>query len=88
MWSAAIDLTAQHERSCLRNVAKSTVSMPNFHSNLEEFCFLAVFGHWKWSYNLILRKLSAKAGRYYGNFYRKLVRVVDFTYGKFFRYVR
>ena len=54
--------------------------MPNFHSNLEEFCFLAVFGHWKWSYNLILRKLSAKAGRIYGNFYRKIVRVVDFTY--------
>ena len=53
--------------------------MPNFHSNLEEFCFLAVFGHWKWSYNLILRKLSAKAGRIYGNFYRKIVRVVAFT---------
>ena len=89
IWSAATDLTAQHQRSCRRNVAKSTVWMPNFHDNLEEFCFLAVFGHWKWSCNLILRKLSAKPGWSYWNFLSfNIVRVVDFTYGKFSWYVR
>ena len=37
-------------------------------SEFQEVFFLAVFRHWKQSCNLIMRKLSAKPDRIYGNF--------------------